>query len=121
MLAAVLSEAHGIPLIIDNAYGHPFPEVLYTGFHPRWEPGMIFSISMSKIGLPGVRTAMIVADKAIVKALGNMNAVVSLANGNVGQAVLYLLLKDDTLPRLSREVIRPFYRARSDFASGVLT
>jgi valine--pyruvate aminotransferase len=106
---------------VDNAYGHPFPDVLYTGFHPRWEPGMIFSISMSKVGLPGVRNAMIVADKVIVKALSNMNAVVSLANGNVGQALLAPLLANDTLPRLSRDVIRPFYRARSDFAVRVLS
>ncbi len=115
-----LARQHGIPFIVDNAYGHPFPDVLYTGFHPRWEPGMVFSISMSKIGLPGVRNAMIVADAAIVKALSNMNAIVSLANGNVGQALLYPLLADDTLPRISREVVRPFYRARSDVAVGVL-
>lgn len=115
-----LTREHGIPFIVDNAYGHPFPDVLYTGFHPHWEPGMVFSISMSKLGLPGVRNSMIVADKAIVKALSNMNAIVSLANGNLGQALLYPLLADDTLPRLSREVIRPFYRARSEFAVGVL-
>jgi valine--pyruvate aminotransferase len=115
-----LTREHGIPFIVDNAYGHPFPDVLYTGFHPHWEPGMVFSISMSKLGLPGVRNSMIVADKVLVKALSNMNAIVSLANGNVGQALLYPLLADDTLPRLSREVIRPFYRARSEFAVGVL-
>ncbi len=116
-----LARKHGIPFIVDNAYGHPFPDVIYTGVHPRWEPGMIFSISMSKVGLPGVRSAMIVADPSIVKALANMNAIVSLANGNVGQALLSPLLADDTLPRLSREVIRPFYQARSDFAVRVLT
>jgi valine--pyruvate aminotransferase len=116
-----LAREHDIPFIVDNAYGHPFPDVLYTAFHPRWEPGMVFSISMSKVGLPGVRNAMIVADKTIVKALSNMNAIVSLANGNLGQALLSPLLADDTLPRMSREIIRPFYRARSDFAVGVLT
>jgi valine--pyruvate aminotransferase len=116
-----LARQHGIPFIVDNAYGHPFPDVLYTGFHPRWEPGMIFSISMSKLGLPGVRNAMIVADRSIVKALANMNAIVSLANGNVGQALLSPLLKDDSLLRLSRDVIRPFYRERSDFAVNVIT
>lgn len=116
-----LARGHGIPFIVDNAYGHPFPDVLYTGFHPRWEPGMIFSISMSKVGLPGVRNAMIVADKTIVKALASMNAIVSLANGNVGQALLLPLLADDTLLRMSREIIRPFYRTRSDFAVKVLT
>ncbi|HYF34705.1 MAG TPA: valine--pyruvate transaminase [Prosthecobacter sp.] len=109
-----------IPLIIDNAYGHPFPGVLYGDFRPRWQPGMIFSVSLSKVGLPGVRTAMIVADPPIVKALSNMNAVVSLANGNVGQALLSGLLGDQTLLQLGRDVIRPFYRERSDFAKSVL-
>jgi len=115
-----LAARHGIPLIIDNAYGHPFPGVIYTGFRPHWDEGMIFSISMSKVGLPGVRTSMIVAAPPIVKALSNMNAIVSLANGNLGQAVLLPLLADDTLVRLSREVIAPFYRHRSDHAFGVL-
>jgi len=116
-----LAREHGIPFIVDNAYGHPFPGVIHNGFHPQWEPGMIFSISMSKVGLPGVRTAMVVADKEIVKALANMNAIVSLANGNVGQALMTPLLKDDTLLRVSREVIRPFYKKRSEFAVSVLT
>lgn len=115
-----LARQHGIPLLIDNAYGHPFPDVIHTDFRPRWEPGMIFSISLSKLGLPGVRTSVIVADPAITRALSNMNAVVSLANGNLGQALLTPLLGDDTLLRLGREVIRPFYRERSEFAKGVL-
>lgn len=115
-----LARQHGIPLMIDNAYGHPFPGVLHGDWRPVWEPGMIFSISLSKVGLPGVRTAVIVADPTIVKALSNMNAVVSLANGNVGQALLTPLLKDGQLLRLGRDVIRPFYKERSDFAKGVL-
>jgi valine--pyruvate aminotransferase len=115
-----LARQHGIPLMIDNAYGHPFPGVIHGPWRPAWEPGMIFSISLSKVGLPGVRTAVIVADPAIVKALSNMNAIASLANGNVGQALLTPLLKDDQLLRLGSDVIRPFYQERSDFAKGVL-
>lgn len=115
-----LSQQHGIPLIIDNAYGHPFPGVIHGSFRPQWQQGMIFSISMSKVGLPGVRTAMIVADPPIVKALSNMNAIVSLANGNLGQALLLPLLKDNTLVQLGSQTIRPFYRERSDFAKEVL-
>lgn len=115
-----LAREHGIPFIVDNAYGHPFPGVIYNGFTPQWEEGMIFSISMSKLGLPGVRTSMVVASKTIVKALGNMNAIASLANGNVGQALLSGLLADDTLLRLSREIIRPFYQQRSEHAVSIL-
>jgi valine--pyruvate aminotransferase len=115
-----LAQQHHIPLMLDNAYGHPFPGVLHGDWRPHWQPGMIFSISLSKVGLPGVRTAVIVADPGIVKALSNMNAIVSLANGNLGQALLTPLLADDRLLRLGSEVIRPFYRERSDFAKGVL-
>lgn len=115
-----MSARAGVPLIIDNAYGHPFPGVIHTGFRPQWDEGMIFSISMSKVGLPGVRTSMIVAAPKIVKALSNMNAVISLANGNFGQAILLPLLEDDTLVRVSREVIAPFYRHRSDHALAAL-
>jgi len=67
-----------------------------------------------------VRTSMIVADPHIIKALSNMNAIVSLANGNMGQAILLPLLEDDQLLRLSREVICPFYKHRSDFAVSIL-
>jgi valine--pyruvate aminotransferase len=116
-----IARNHGIPLIIDNAYGHPFPGVLHTDFRPQWEQGMIFSISMSKVGLPGLRTAMVVADPAIVRALGNINAIVSLANGNLGQALMQPLLKNDELIRLGRDVIRPFYRQRSNAAVSVLS
>ncbi|MCA1964995.1 MAG: valine--pyruvate transaminase, partial [Prosthecobacter sp.] len=116
-----LARQHHIPLMIDNAYGHPFPGVLHGSWRPHWQPGMVFSISLSKVGLPGVRTAVIVADPALVKALSNMNAILSLANGNLGQALLTPLLADDRLLRLGREVIRPFYAQRSDFAKSVLT
>lgn len=116
-----LARQHDIPLIIDNAYGHPFPGVIHNDFRPVWEPGLIFSISLSKLGLPGVRTAIVVADPAIVKALANMNAIVSLSNGNVGQALLLPSLSDSRLLSLGRDVIRPFYKQRSDFAKGALS
>lgn len=118
---AELARAAGIPLMLDNAYGHPFPGVIHTEFRPVWQPGMIFSISLSKVGLPGLRTSVVVADAEIVRALRNMNAIVSLSNGNLGQAMLLPLLADDTLPRLGREVIRPFYQQRSESARQVLS
>lgn len=117
---AQLARDHGIPLLLDNAYGHPFPGVIHTDFRPAWQPGMVFSISLSKVGLPGLRTSVVVADAPLVKALRNMNAIVSLANGNLGQAMILPLLRDDRLTRLGREVIRPFYQRRSDFARQVL-
>lgn len=115
-----LAQDRGVPLMLDCAYGFPFPNVVYTGFEPKWEPGLIFSISMSKIGLPGVRNAVVVADPATVKALSNTNAIMALSNGNVGQTLMMPLLQDDTLLRISREVVRPFYHQRSEQAVDIL-
>lgn len=118
-LRAIACE-HGIPLILDQAYGMPFPGAIFVDWKPVWDESMITSISLSKLGLPGTRTSVIVAHERIATALANMNAVISLANGNVGQAMLKPLLAGDDLTRLSREVIRPFYEERSRFAQGVL-
>lgn len=118
-LRAIAAE-HEIPLILDQAYGMPFPGAIFVDWKPVWDEGMITSISLSKLGLPGTRTSVIVAHERITTALANMNAVISLANGNIGQAMLKPLLAGDELTRLSREIIRPFYEERSRFAQGVL-
>lgn len=115
-----LARAHGIPLLLDQAYGMPFPGAIYVDWEPVWDEDMIVSISLSKLGLPGVRTSVIVAHERITETLANMNAVAALANGNLGQVLLNPLLGGDELPRLSSEVIRPFYEERSKFASGIL-
>ena len=115
-----LAAQHGIPLILDQAYGMPFPGAIYVDWKPVWDDNTIVSISLSKLGLPGTRTSVIVAHERYTKALANMNAVVALANGNLGQAILKPLLKGDELIRLSRDVIRPFYEQRSKAAAAVL-
>ncbi len=115
-----LARSHDIPLILDQAYGLPFPGAIYVDAEPVWDEGMIVSISLSKLGLPGTRTSVIVAREEITTALANMNAVIALANGNIGQAMLQPFLAGDTLPRLSREVIRPFYEERAKKAAAVL-
>lgn len=115
-----LAASHGIPLILDQAYGLPFPGAIYVESNPEWDENMIVSISLSKLGLPGTRTSVIVANEQVTRALANMNAVVALANGNLGQAILQPLLEGDELIRLSTSVIRPFYERRSRFASALL-
>lgn len=114
-----LAAAHGIPLLIDNAYGVPFPGMVFREVTPVWAPHIILSMSLSKLGLPGVRTGMIVADRPVIEMLTSVNAVAGLANGNVGQALVGPLLGDGRLDRLCGEVIRPFYEARSRRAGAV--
>jgi valine--pyruvate aminotransferase len=111
-----LARAKGIPLIIDNAYGTPFPNAIFQEVTPVWDEGIILTLSLSKLGLPGTRTGIVVAHEDVIHALSVMNAVVGLANNNVGQALVRPLLESGEILRVSREVIRPHYERRSQRA-----
>jgi valine--pyruvate aminotransferase len=111
-----LAREHGVPLIIDNAYGVPFPDIIFGPVTPIWNENIIFSMSLSKIGLPSLRTGILVAGEETVAAVSAMNAVFSLANGTVGQTIVEDMLSSGELLDLCRLVIRPFYKAKSEQA-----
>jgi valine--pyruvate aminotransferase len=115
-----LAASHRIPLILDQAYGMPFPGALFVDWTPIWDEQLIVSISLSKLGLPGTRTSVIVAHEQITRALANMNAVLALANGNIGQALLLPLLEDDRLTHCAQDIIRPFYESKAQLANQLL-
>jgi valine--pyruvate aminotransferase len=110
-LAAMAAEA-GIPLILDNAYGAPFPGIFFADATPFWSANTIMTLSLSKIGLPGVRTGIVIGPEQVVRALGSMSAIVGLANPSIGQQILLPMLESGEILRLSDEVVRPFYQAR---------
>lgn len=111
-----LAETNDIPLIIDNAYGTPFPNIIFTDAGPVWNENIILCLSLSKLGLPAVRTGIVVASEAVVKMVSEMNAVMSLAPGSMGAAIATGLVRSGRIIELSREVIRPFYQAKAEAA-----
>ncbi|HUX22196.1 MAG TPA: valine--pyruvate transaminase [Spirochaetia bacterium] len=108
-----LAAEHNIPLLIDNAYGTPFPHIIFEEVVPIWNEHVVMSMSLSKIGLPALRTGIVVARKEIVQAISSANAVMNLAIGGVGQALTLPLVRSGEILRLSREVVMPFYRQKS--------
>lgn len=115
-----LARQYGIPLIVDNAYGMPFPNIIYSDTALTWNENTVLCFSLSKIGLPGVRCGIVVACPQIIRALSSLNAIVNLAPTRWGAAVAVPLLEDDRLKMLSDEIIRPFYRRRADLAVSLL-
>lgn len=105
-----------IPLIIDNAYGWPFPGIVFGEAKPIWNEQTVHVMSLSKFGLPGTRTAFVVAPPKVASAISSMMAVTGLANGNFGQAIAGPLIESGEIVRLSREIIRPFYLRKRDAA-----
>ncbi|EYU14772.1 valine-pyruvate aminotransferase apoenzyme [Photorhabdus aegyptia] len=107
-----LAQQHQIPLLIDNAYGVPFPGIIFSEATPLWNPNIILCMSLSKLGLPGSRCGIIIANDKIINAVSNMNGIISLAPGGVGPAMALEMIRRNDLLRLSQEVIRPFYQQR---------
>lgn len=114
-----LARAQGIPLILDVAYGAPFPDISYQPTPPFWNDNTILVMSLSKLGLPGARTGVVLAHPEVIQAFARANTVLSLASGNLGPALAQQLLVRGELFRLGPEVIQPFYRHRMQSALAV--
>ena len=113
-----LAAEHGIPLIVDNAYGAPFPSVIFTDAKPFWAPHVIMTLSLSKLGLPGTRTAVVIGPPEIASAVASMTAIAGLANGNIGQQMVLPLIESGEILELGPKELRPFYAEKSRMALG---
>jgi len=111
-----LAEASDVPLIIDNAYGMPFPHIIFTEVKPLWNENIILCMSMSKIGLPGIRTGIVIAREEIISAVSSMNAVMHLSVSSVGAVLLHKLVASGEIINISHNIITPFYRSRVEHA-----
>ncbi len=111
-----IASAGDIPLIIDNAYGPPFPNIIFTEARPVWNENTIVCMSLSKFGLPATRTGIVIAREEIVEIVSEMNAVMSLGTASIGAAIATELVRSGEIIRLSREVIRPYYQDKAKMA-----
>lgn len=117
---ARLAEKHDIPLIVDSAYGVPFPGMIFTEATPLWNNHMVVSLSLSKLGLPAVRTGIVVAEEKIIRALTAMNAIMSLSPNSFGAILAEKLVASGEITTVSRELIQPFYKAKMEKAVSVV-
>jgi valine--pyruvate aminotransferase len=111
-----LARARGVPLIIDAAYGAPFPDIEFGAPEAYWSHNVILMLSVSKLGLPGLRSGLLVAREEFIQDFARANTILNLASGNAGPALLASLLHSQQLLPLCRDMIQPWYRERRDLA-----
>jgi valine--pyruvate aminotransferase len=111
-----MARARGVPLIVDAAYGMPFPAIQFAEPGMLWNENVILCLSLSKLGLPATRTGIVVAAEPVIDAITSFNATAALAPGSTGAVIVEPLLASGELEALCREVIRPYYEARSQQA-----
>ncbi len=110
----------GIPLIIDGAYGTPFPHLIFSDARPIWNENIILCLSLSKFGLPAARTGIIIAREEIIRAVSSMNAILNLATGSFGSLLAIDLIKSKDILRMSHQIVRPFYESKAERAGHYL-
>ena len=107
-----LAVAADIPLVVDCAYGDPFPGVCYEQVKTLWHDNMILVQSLSKLGLPGARTGIVVANEEVISRFVKANTIMCLANGNFGPGIMSSIVASGRLPGIKNQILLPFYRAR---------
>ena len=115
-----IARGNDVPLLIDNAYGTPFPDIIFSEANPLWNENCIVCMSLSKLGLPGARTGIIIASEELVRFFSNLTAITSLAPAGIGASIVNRLILDQALLPLCHEYIRPFYLKRSQQAVKML-
>ncbi len=115
-----MAKAAGVPFIIDNAYGVPFPRIIYSAATPLWNENVILCMSLSKLGLPGIRTGIVIAREEFIEALGNMTAVQSLTIPSTGAVLVQPWVESGEIEDIGRHVIQSFYQRKMQFACDVV-
>lgn len=118
-LSALAAEYH-IPLIVDGAYGDPMPGIIYGKGRPCFDENTIFVLSLSKTGLPGVRTGIVLAPAEVCSVLERVQAVEHLAPGGIGPAIIKDGISDGSFFRLCHDHLASFYRERQELALDIL-
>ncbi|HEY3609257.1 MAG TPA: aminotransferase class I/II-fold pyridoxal phosphate-dependent enzyme [Pseudonocardiaceae bacterium] len=101
-----------VPLLVDNAYGEPFPRVADTKTPPVWHPNVINTFTLSKAGLPGERMAFAIGSADAIRPMVAFLANAALHAPQLVQSVAEAALESRRIDALTTDVIRPYYRAK---------
>lgn len=115
-----MAGCHDVPLIVDGAYGLPFPNIVFADAAVTWNPNVILSLSLSKLGLPGTRTGIVVAAEDVIDLFTCGNAILTLASGIFGSVLALNSVESGDILKLSNEIIQPYYRDLKDYVTDVI-
>ncbi|QUY41793.1 valine--pyruvate transaminase [Acaryochloris marina] len=117
---ADLAAPFDIPVLIDSAYGPPYPSLNYTDIAPILGNNVVHCMSLSKAGLPGERVGIAIGDERIIQTLEAFQTNVCIHSGRYGQAIAAQAIQSGALADISVQVIRPYYQAKLALLQSVL-
>lgn len=106
-----IAKQHHIPLVIDGAYGLPFPNITFVDATPHWNENTILVLSLSKLGLPAVRTGIVIANEDFIEQFTKVNTICNLATSSTGPTLMLGIFDNDDITGLT-ETVRHYYRTK---------
>lgn len=117
---ANLAESYNIPVLIDSAYGPPFPALNFTEMTPVFGNNIIHCISLSKAGLPGERIGVAIGEPSLIQVLESFQTNLCIHSSRYGQAIAARAINSGELANISTQVIRPFYQQKISLVTETL-
>ncbi|MCZ9347619.1 aminotransferase class I/II-fold pyridoxal phosphate-dependent enzyme [Streptomyces sp. TRM76130] len=115
-----IAEERDVPLVLDHAYGDPFPGVAHTTVDPPLHPNVINCFTLSKAGVPGERLGFAIGPRDAIDAMLSFTANSHLHAPQLIQATAERALNTGVIDTLTTEVIRPYYRRKRQVAEKLL-
>lgn len=105
-----LAAAVDVPVLVDSAYGVPYPCLNFTDMNPIFGENVIHCTSLSKAGLPGERVGIAIGAEKYLNVLESFLTNLCLHSSRYGQAIAAKAIASGQLAELSLTVIRPHYQ-----------
>ena len=114
-----IAQENNIPLVVDNAYGNPFPGVIYTDATLSWNDNTVLCMSLSKLGLPGIRTGIVIANHETIEAMSRVSGILTLAPNSVGPTLVTRLVQNQEILHLANNVVKAFYQDKAETTKAI--
>lgn len=117
---ATLAEPYDVPVLIDSAYGPPFPALNFTQMSPVFGENIVHCMSLSKAGLPGERIGVAIGDEKIIQILECFQTNMCIHSSRYGQAIAAKAIASGELTELATTVVRPYYQQKFVIVESIL-
>lgn len=103
-------------VLLDHAYGLPFPGIAHGDYRMKLEPRLLHCFSLSKAGLPGARLGFAIGDPDRIQALTAFVSNAVLHASRLSQDIATAALRDQGILALAADHISPHYRKAAEHA-----
>jgi valine--pyruvate aminotransferase len=117
---AEIAEEFDVPLVVDHAYGQPFPAISEDPAAPTPHPNVIHLFTFSKAGLPGERLGFAIGSAEPIAAMVSVLANVCLHASQTVQAAAARALAGGEIDILTEKSLGPHYLAKRQLAERAL-